>query len=147
MKKLHPMPNEHLLVVCGAHMLDLPLNARLTDRGATFVERTATAPDYRLYALEHVAPPRPGLVRVAPGRGAAIEIEIWALSAGALGEVTAESDQPLAIGTLSVAGGRRVTGFVCEAVAAEGARDITHLRGWRAWIEDPSQRPHPASHR
>jgi allophanate hydrolase len=31
-----------------------------------------------------------------------------------------------------------VQGFVCEAAAAEGARDITALGGWRAWLASRS---------
>jgi allophanate hydrolase len=41
---------------------------------------------------------------------------------------------PLGIGTLVLEGGERVQGFVCEAEAAYGALDITHLGGWRAFV-------------
>jgi allophanate hydrolase len=30
--------------------------------------------------------------------------------------------------------GNSVQGFVCEAIAAEGAEDITHHGGWRAFL-------------
>ena len=123
-----------LLAVCGAHMEGLALNDRLVERGASLVERTRTSNAYRLYALEDLVPPRPGLIRVAPGEGAPIELEIWRLSAAALGQITAEIDLPLAIGTLSLGDGRSVTGFVCEGIAARTAVDITHLGSWRAYL-------------
>ena len=57
-----------LIAVVGAHLDGQPLNHQLTDRGATFVARTETAPIYRLYALP-TDPPKPGLVRVVDGCG------------------------------------------------------------------------------
>jgi len=123
-----------LLAVCGAHMDGLALNDRLRDRSANLVERTSTSNAYRLYAITDLTPPRPGLIRVEPGAGAPIEVELWQLSASALGKIAAEIDLPLAIGTLTLEDGRRVTGFVCEGIAATKATDITHLGGWRAYL-------------
>src|SRR6202011_2564166 len=39
------------VAVCGAHMVGLPLNHQLTNRGARFLQRTRTIPAYALYAL------------------------------------------------------------------------------------------------
>jgi allophanate hydrolase len=33
-----------------------------------------------------------------------------------------------------LAGGEEVAGFVCEAIAIEGAQDITAHGGWRAFL-------------
>jgi allophanate hydrolase len=41
---------------------------------------------------------------------------------------------PLAIGTLVLADGRLVKGFLVEAEAVAGARDITAFGGWRAYV-------------
>ena len=41
---------------------------------------------------------------------------------------------PLGIGTLRLADGSAVQGFICESEAVQGAQDITHLGGWRAYI-------------
>jgi allophanate hydrolase len=41
---------------------------------------------------------------------------------------------PLAIGTVALNDGTEVKGFVAEPRALEGAEDITHLGGWRAYI-------------
>jgi hypothetical protein len=34
----------------------------------------------------------------------------------------------------TLADGRSVQGFLCEAYATRGAEDITALGGWRAWL-------------
>ena len=46
----------------------------------------------------------------------------------------AEIPAPLGIGTLLLADGRRVKGFICEAWALEGATDITEFGGWRDYL-------------
>ena len=50
------------------------------------------------------------------------------------GSFVAEVPPPLAIGTVTLADGTSVKGFVAEPRALEGAEDITHLGGWRAYI-------------
>jgi allophanate hydrolase len=120
------------LVVCGAHMSGLPLNRELTERGARLLRACRTAPHYRLYALEDFAPPRPGMLRAA--RGAAIEVEIWEMSAEAFGGFVERIPPPLGIGTIELEDGERARGFLCEHYALEGARDITALGGWRVYL-------------
>ncbi|MFN3627174.1 MAG: amidase family protein, partial [Parvibaculum sp.] len=123
------------LAVVGAHMSGLPLNHELTSRDAIFVERTKTAPLYRFYALAGGPPFRPGLVRVAEG-GAAIELEVWRLPRAAFGSFMAGVPQPLCIGTLDLASGRKVKGFLCEASGLDGAEEITAYGGWRAFMAE-----------
>ena len=120
------------LAVCGGHMLGLPLNHELAARGARLIERTHTSPTYRLYALAGFDPPRPGLVR-DPG-GDAIEVEVWRVPLAEVGSFLAGVPAPLAIGTVELAGGRTVKGFLCEPAALAGAQDITTHGGWRAWL-------------
>src|SRR5204862_284893 len=79
-RALAPAAGEIALAVVGAHLAGMPLNGELRSLGAQLLETSATAPDYRLYALAGIQPPKPGLLRVAAGEGAAIELEIWALS-------------------------------------------------------------------
>ncbi len=124
------------LAVCGAHMDGLALNRELRQLGATFLERTRTAPCYRLYALPGSSPQRPGLVQVAHG-GAAIEIELWSVPSTRLGGFIAQIPAPLAIGKLQLADGSQVSGFLCEALAVQDAIDITGLGGWRAYLARP----------
>jgi allophanate hydrolase len=121
------------VAVCGAHMSGLPLNGQLVSRGGWLVESTRTSPDYRLYALPGGPPARPGMVRVAEG-GAAIEIEVWRMPVERFGDFVAGIPAPLGIGRVRTAGAGEVCGFVCEAVAAVGAADITASGGWRNYL-------------
>ena len=123
------------IAVVGAHLSGLPLNAQLIERGATLRAATHTAPNYRLYALPGTTPPKPGLQRVAEGEGgAAIAIEIWDLPLAEVGSFLALIPAPLGLGSVTLADGRNVHGFVCEAHALAGARDITAFGGWRAFL-------------
>jgi allophanate hydrolase len=70
------------------------------------------------------------LVRVATG-GAAFPGELWRLSATGFGLLTASVAAPLAIGTVTLADGSLVKGFVCEPAGA--GEDISAWGGWRAW--------------
>ncbi|MGV3634577.1 MAG: allophanate hydrolase [Pseudorhodoplanes sp.] len=134
---LPPMakPDEYLIAVVGAHLSGMPLNGELRTLNARFVEETETAPDYRLYALAGTTPPKPGMLRVAEGKGAAIALEVWALTADGFGRFIAGVPSPLSIGTLRLADGRQVHGFLVEPLATEGARDISDFGGWRAFVE------------
>ncbi|MEN5160845.1 allophanate hydrolase [Achromobacter spanius] len=120
------------VAVVGAHLTGMPLNHQLTSRHAVFVEKTATAGDYRLFALANTTPPKPGLVKM--DSGAAIEVELWDVPVTAFGAFVAEIPAPLGIGTLELADGRLVKGFICEPRGLDGARDITEFGGWRAYL-------------
>jgi allophanate hydrolase len=41
---------------------------------------------------------------------------------------------PLSIGTIKLSDGRSVKGFLVEAAATVGARDISSFGGWRAFL-------------
>lgn len=120
------------LAVVGAHLRGMPLNAQLTERHARFVEATFSADAYRLYPLPNTTPPKPGLIRSA--EGAPIAVELWDMPVHLFGSFVALIPAPLGIGTLTLQDGREVKGFICEGAAIEGATDITHLGGWRAYI-------------
>jgi allophanate hydrolase len=124
------------VAVCGAHLSGLPLNWQLTQLGATLVKTTRTAPEYRLFALPGTTPPKPGLVRVAAG-GAAIAVEVWELPLAAYGHFVAGIPVPLGIGTITLEDGATVQSFLCEAVAVNGAQDVTDHGGWRAYLAAP----------
>ena len=121
------------VAVVGAHLSGEPLNYQLTGRNAVLVGAARTAPCYRLFALAGTVPPKPGLVRVGDHEGGAIEVEVWNLSEEAFGSFCASVPPPLAIGSLRLADGSWVKGFLCESVAAIGAVDLTHFGGWRAY--------------
>ena len=54
------------------------------------------------------------MLRVAAGTGAPIALEIWALSADGFGKFVAAIPPPLSIGTVRLADGRGVKGFLVE---------------------------------
>lgn len=121
------------LAVVGAHLTGMPLNVQLQERNAIFVESTYTANNYRLFALPNTTPPKPGLIRST--EGAEIIVELWDVPLHHFGSFVALIPAPLGIGTLSLHDGREVKGFICEGAAVNGAMDITHLGGWRAYIK------------
>ena len=125
------------VAVVGAHLAGQPLNWQLLERGARKVAATHTAPRYRLYALRNTTPPKPGLARVERD-GVAIEVEVWELPLRRFGEYVAEIPQPLGIGTLELADGRWVKGFICEPAAIADAADISAFGGWRAYLTRPA---------
>lgn len=139
-----PRPADHALhslpaaaptlpvAVVGAHLAGMPLHGQLVERGCRLVARTTTAPAYRLYALPDTVPPKPGLARVAEG-GRAIEVEVYEMPAAAVGSFLALIAPPLGLGSLQLADGRWVKGFICEGEALAGAADISDWGGWRAW--------------
>jgi allophanate hydrolase len=128
------------LAVVGAHLSGLPLNSQLTERGATLRQATHTAPAYRLFALPNTTPPKPGMVRTTQA-GASIAVEVWDLPLQHVGSFLALIAAPLGLGSLELADGRRVHGFVCEAHAVAGAADISHFGGWRAYVASLSTEP------
>ena len=74
------------------------------------------------------------MVRVNEG-GVAIEMEVWELPAKEFGSFVAGIGAPLGIGTVKLIDGRTVQGFVCEAIAADGAEDISAIGSWRRYLE------------
>ncbi len=127
------------VAVVGAHLSGMPLNRQLSERGAQLERATRTAPDYKFYLLPGTTPPKPGLVRCAAGAGHRIDVEIWRLPVKHYGSFVVEIPAPLGIGTLKMEDGSSVQGFLCEAAAVDGARDISAFGGWREFIKD-SQR-------
>ena len=121
------------LAVCGAHLTGLPLNWQLTQLGAKLVRTTHTAPSYKLFALPGTTPPKPGLIRVAAD-GAAIEVEVWSVPVAGYGHFVSNIPAPLGIGTITLEDDSSVQSFLCEAIAVEGARDVSPFGGWRAFL-------------
>lgn len=129
-----PGPEEVELAVVGAHLSGGPLNHELQHAAARLLRTTRTANCYRLYALAGTQPPKPGMVRGQDDGGDGIEVEVWSLPVPAFGALVARVPAPLAIGTVELADGSRVKGFLCEDHAVEAAGDITAHGGWRAYL-------------
>jgi allophanate hydrolase len=122
------------IAVVGAHLDGQPLNWQLLECGARLSEATTTSAQYKLHALSGTVPPKPGLERVAHD-GKPIALEVWEMPIRHFGKFVANVPSPLAIGTLELSDGRWVKGFLCEPIAIQGATDITHFGGWRAYLD------------
>jgi allophanate hydrolase len=128
-----PVSADHVRVaVVGAHLTGMPLNFQLTTRQAVLVEETQTASNYRLFALLDGPIKKPGLLRGESG--AAITVELWDIPLARFGEFVAEIPAPLGIGSLTLADGRIVKGFICEPAVLSQALEITEFGGWRNWL-------------
>lgn len=123
-----------LMAVVGAHLSGQPLNWQLIERKARLVASTRTNGDYRLYALANTTPPKPGLVYTPGFGGEGVEIEVWAMPEDAVGSFLNLVPPPLALGTIRLADGSMVKGFLCEPAGIEGAQEITHFGGWRKFV-------------
>ena len=125
--------DEIAIAVVGAHLSGMALNGELTTLDGRLLEEAVTAPDYKLYALD-TTPSKPGMLRVEAATGSAIKLELWALSATSFGKFVAAIPPPLSIGTIRLADGRGIKGFLVEPAAISGARDISAFGGWRAFM-------------
>ena len=123
------------LAVVGAHLQGMPLHGQLVERGARLLQRTRTAPRYRLHALPGQTPPKPGLARLAHGdTGHAIEVEVYDMPQQHLGSFLALIAPPLGLGSVELEDGRWVKGFICEPWVLLGAPDISGFGGWRGYM-------------
>ncbi|EKT62908.1 allophanate hydrolase [Providencia burhodogranariea] len=129
---LPPSKNHVRVAVVGAHLSGMPLNFQLTTRQAVLVEETVTSNHYRLFALLDSTIKKPGLLR--DEQGSAISVELWDIPLARFGEFVAEIPAPLGIGSLTLADGRSVKGFICEPEALKHALEITEFGGWRNWL-------------
>ncbi|MFE3442016.1 allophanate hydrolase [Nocardia sp. NPDC059180] len=122
------------LAVFGAHLRGQPLFWQLEQIGARFAGEIRTTDAYRLTALD-TTPPKPGLVRYGPGKGAPIVGELFQLSAAGLGSFLAALPAPMALAGIELEDGRTVVGFACTYDAAVTATDITEFGGWKKYLE------------
>lgn len=123
------------IVVVGAHLSGMPLNHELQTLGAVFRRATHTTDGYRFYALAGQKPQKPGLIRDETGAGG-IEVEVWALPPDGFGRFVAAIPPPLSIGSVALADGTQPKGFLVEPAGLVGAREITDLGGWRAFMRE-----------
>ena len=68
-------------------------------------------------------------------KGAAIDVEVWAIPRASVGNFLAGIPQPLSLGTIDLEDGTQAHGFLVEAAGVQGAEDITHLGSWRAFLQ------------
>jgi allophanate hydrolase len=121
------------LILFGAHMKGLPLNSQVIELGGQFVSTVKTAPLYRMFHLPDPPPQRPGLIRVAEG-GESIEGEEWEFPVESIGSFLAKIKQPLGLGEIELADGRKCHGFLSEQAATFSAIDISRFQDWRSFM-------------
>jgi len=121
------------IAVVGAHLQGMPLHSQLIERHAHLIKSCKSAKSYRLFALPNTTPPKPGLVK-AKTNGAAIDLEVYAMPASEVGSFLGLIPAPLGLGNIELDDGTWVKGFICEPYAIEGAKDISDLGGWRAYM-------------
>ena len=123
------------IAVVGAHMSGLPLNGQLTELGGRL--ESAGRPRRSIASTPCPAVRRSGPAWCASAKdGGAIELEVWSLPAAAGRQLPAQD--PRAAGAGHRHPGRRLG--ACRASCAKatrptGARDITALGGWRAYLK------------
>ncbi|MBF0265078.1 MAG: allophanate hydrolase [Gammaproteobacteria bacterium] len=122
------------LVVCGAHMSGLALNHQLLERDAVFIKSCSTSSNYKLYALPGGPPERPGLIRQTKSANK-IAVEVWSMPLKHFGSFLAGIPHPLGLGKVELEDGSFETGFICESYIENDATDISHLGGWRSYLQ------------
>ena len=127
-----PMPQDCInVVVCGAHLEGFSLNWQLTDRKATLISKTQSAPKYQLYALPDGK--RPAMIRDEEN-GQAIEVEVWSMPVEFFGSFVAGIPAPLGIGKVELADGTWHCGFMSEGNVVSDSENISHFGGWKAYL-------------
>jgi allophanate hydrolase len=122
------------LVVAGAHLRGESLEHQVVECGGVWLGTLRTAARYALHLVTD-DPPRPGLVE-AGDRGAAIEVDVWALPPDGWTAFVSRGVPGLAVGRIELADGSVRPGFVAAAdgtASGAGRQDLTGFGGWRAW--------------
>lgn len=117
------------VAVCGLHMRGFSLEKQMIEHGAVFIREAKTAPEYKMIQLP-TEPPKPGLIH-SNERGTSIEVEVWEIPLTEFGSFVERIPSPLGIGKIKLEDGSEISGFICEASAAETAEDISQYGGWR----------------
>jgi allophanate hydrolase len=128
-----------LVAVVGAHLTGQPLNWQLTTRKARLVSCVRSHGDYRLFLLPNSVPAKPGLVFEPGYGGKGIELEVWAVPEDTVGTFLTAIPPPLSLGTVLLEDTTQVKGFLCEPAGIVGAKEITDLGGWRAYIQQAGE--------
>lgn len=61
-------------------------------------------------------------------------VELWQMDEAGFGSFVASIPAPLGIGTLTLADGRSVKGFLREATPRAAPKTSPRSAGWRAWL-------------
>ncbi|MFG1397422.1 allophanate hydrolase [Roseixanthobacter pseudopolyaromaticivorans] len=130
---LEAEPGRLDVCVFGAHLSGMGLNGELVALGGRLVGTVNTAPLYRMSLLSGGVP-RPGVTRIGEG-GASLAGEVWSLPFEGVGRLLAQIPAPLGLGSVILADGTRVAGFLAEVAGVQGCVDITAFGGFRTYME------------
>ena len=128
--------DEIAIAVVGAHLSGMALNGELKALGGA---PAGAAPDRAglpaLCARHHAAEARHA-ARRARERDRRSSWNCGRCRPAVFGKFVAAIPPPLSIGTVRLADGRSVKGFIVEAADVDGARDISAFGGWRAFVAE-----------
>jgi gamma-glutamylcyclotransferase (GGCT)/AIG2-like uncharacterized protein YtfP len=117
------------LFVNGGLMRGLSLHANM--EGAEFLEECATAPRYRLYAIDDL---HPGMFEVEDG-GVSVAGELYLVPDEVWWDIEIGEPPDLYRGRVELADGRDIFGILYPQDLAEHRhRDISAFGGWRAYL-------------
>lgn len=125
------MSEKILLAVNGTLMRGLKLNGNMIEAKADFVREAKTDANYRCWSIQN---DHPAMIRT-PGEGAEIDLEIWAVPPEGLASILSKEPCGLSIGKVKLNDGTDVLGVLAEPWSVVGEKEITHLGGWRKYIE------------
>jgi allophanate hydrolase len=98
------------------------------------LEVVKTAPTYRLYVLPGGGVKRPAMVGDFE-KGVSIGAEVWRLPIDTVGSFLQGIPAPLGLGTVTLADGREVKGFIAAAGCVDSsAQDVSGFGDWRAYL-------------
>ena len=126
-------PDTTLLAVNGTLMRGLELNPNMLAAGARFVREDHTDACYRIWSI---GDRHPAMMRVAPGAGARVALELWEVPRAGLAAILLNEPPGLCIGKVQLADGSVVLGVLGEPFLCEGQREITAHGGWRAYTAE-----------
>ena len=122
------------IAVVGAHLSGLPLNRELVDSARRSRAKSRRRRTTACSRSPGTTPPKPGLLRVADGAGAAIKAEVWTLDAAGFGDFVAGIPAPLGIGTLRLADGSASRDFWSRPRRSKAREDVSRFGGWRGYL-------------
>ena len=101
-----------------------------------FVKKSKTSTCYKFFALTKNNPIRPGLLRSSSQDGNAINLEIWRIPKKNFGKFIEYVEPPLSIGSVELANGKWIKGFLCEKSGTVNAENISKIGDWREYIKE-----------
>ena len=120
-----------LFAFYGTFTSDQPGHGNLA--GARFLERTSTAPRYRLFFVDGLWP-----ALVADDDGVAIECELYECSEELLERLARVEPPGWDRAPVELADGRRVDAFLADAALAARGVDVSAHGSWAAFVASKS---------